>query len=281
MTPEATARSLCEQLGEPAARPRRARDGREHHLFVIQLRGEERLLKFPKDDGLRDPYDPSRSPEDRLRAEASAIQLARDVEVPPDYRFHATTPVCSTMAIIPGTTAEIAYEDGKLDEDGLLAVSLQMGRTLAALHSRRRPSDPEAAAALPDLPGVDPLNARLLHLDYHLGNVMIRPSLGSRWAVAGVVDWTCARWGQPEADLVEMQVSAFVMNPRARDAFVAGYRKACGRAIDIALVERLARAEIRRRLVEDPPENPVQVARWKDWVDQRASGRSLPPPRTK
>lgn len=228
----------------------------------------ERLLKFAREDCLRDPYDGARSAADRLRAEGRAIALARDVEVPEHYAVHETSPLCSTMAILPGTTAEIAYEGRQLDEDGLLSVCVQMGRTLGALHSRRRPSDAAEAAALPDLPGIDPLNARLLHLDYHLGNVMIRPAIATRWAVTGVVDWTCARWGPPEADLVEMQVSVFVLNPRARDAFIAGYRKYCGRAIDIRAVEERARVEVRRRLVEDPPEDPVLAARWQDWVER-------------
>lgn len=253
----------------PNARLVHARDGREHHLFVVTLRGEERLLKFARDDCLKDPYDAARSPADRLRSEHRAIQLARDVEVPEHYVIHETAPVCSTMGIIPGTTAEIAYEEGRLDHEGLLAVCVQMGRTLGALHSRRRPSDPAEAAALPDLPDIDRPNARLLHLDYHLGNVMIRPALATRWAVTGVVDWTCARWGPPEADLVEMQVSVFVMNPRARDAFVAGYRRQAGRAIDVADVERRAAVEVRRRIVEDPPADAVLLARWKDWVDTR------------
>ena len=127
----------------------------------------------------------------------------------------------------------------------------------------------ELAAALPDLPGIDPLNARLLHLDFHLGNVLIRPALGTRYAVTGVVDWTCARWGPPEADVFEMQVSVFALNPRARDAFVAGYRRESGRAMDLKEVEWRAALEIRRRLVEDPPEDPVLSRRWKDWVEKR------------
>lgn len=269
MNAELTARSLVRQLGHPDAPLVQARDGREHHLFRVTLGGEERLLKFARPDCLPDPYDPSRPPDERLRAEARAIALARDVEVPAHYQVHETTPLCSTMAVIPGTTAEIAYEAGRLDEEGLAAVCLQMGRTLAALHSRRRPTDPAAAAALPDLGGCDPLNARLLHLDYHLGNALIRPALGSRYVVTGVVDWTCARWGLPEADFVEMQVSVFCLNPRARDAFVVGYRRQSGRAVDLPEVERRAVVEIRRRLAEDPPADPVLLRRWQDWAERR------------
>ncbi len=269
VTAEETARSLCRQLGVSDAGLLHLRDGREHHLFELQTPEGLRLLKFAREDCLPDPYDRARKPEDRLRAEKRAISLAKNVEVPADYEIHETTPLCSTMAVLPGTTAEIALESGRLDEEGLQAVCLELGKTLAALHSRRRPADVQEAAAIPDLPGSDPLNARLLHLDFHLGNVLVRPALGGRYQVMGVVDWTCARWGPPEADLVEMYVSVFVLNPRAGDAFVAGYRRASGRAVDMKAVEASAAAEIKRRLVEDPPGDDVLAARWKDWVAKR------------
>jgi aminoglycoside phosphotransferase (APT) family kinase protein len=266
---------LLAALGLPVVTPIRARDGREHHLFRVMTPpgtcgdadpGGERLLKFPRADGLPDPFDPRRLPADRLRAEAEVLRLVRGVGVPAPYRLFDTTPACAIMGIIPGTTAEIAYDRGQLDDQGLTAVCLQMGRTLAAIHARKRPEDP---GLVPDLEDSDPATARLLHLDYHLGNVIGRPQLRGSWTIDGVIDWTCARWGPPEADLVEMQVSVFVLNPRARDAFVAGYRQASGRAIDMAAVEERAAFEIRRRLVFDPPANEVLARRWADWVDTR------------
>ncbi len=269
MDPVATARSLCAQLGVPNAPIARARDGREHHLFRVTLPQGERLLKFARADCLPDPYDPQRKPADRLRAEARAIGFVREVEVPTDYQIHETTPLCSTLGILPGTTAEILLEDKRLDESTLVTLCVQLGRTLAGIHGRRRPLVPEDAAALPDLPDVDPMNARLLHLDFHLGNVLIRPSISTGYAVSGVVDWTCARWGPPEADLVELQVSVFALNPRARDGFIAGYRKFAGRTFDLKDVERRATLEIQRRLVDDPPSDPVLARRWKDWVETR------------
>lgn len=273
-TPEETAARLGRQLGLHE-RMIRARDGREHHLFRVTAAsglcgaddpGGERLLKFPRSDALPDPFDPARPAADRLRAEAEVLGRVRGVGVPAPYRVFDTVPVCAVMGVLPGTTAEIAYERGQLDEQGLLGVSLQMGRSLAAIHSVKRPSDP---GGVPDLPDVAPEGRRLLHLDYHLGNVLGRPQLASAWAITGVVDWTCARWGPVEADLVEMQVSVFVLNPRARDAFVAGYRQASGRAIDMRVVEKRAAWEIRRRLVVDRPENEVLAKRWEDWVAKR------------
>lgn len=266
--PAVIARSLAEQLGYPNARLVRARDGREHHLFRIDLPEGERLLKFPRVDPILDPYDHGRTPTERLLAEQFAIEAVIGVPVPQPYALYDTEPVCAVMGILPGTTAEIAYERGQLDEHSLVGVCLQMGRTLGMLHRRRPPEDPDHRY-LPLLPGFDPEESRLLHLDYHLGNVLGRPQLGGAWTITGVVDFTCARWGPIEADFVEMQVSVFALNPRARDAFVAGYRQVTLRGVDMQDVERRAITEIRRRLREDPPEDEVMLRRWKDWADRR------------
>ncbi len=276
--PEQTATRLAHVLGlDP--RLIRARDGREHHLFRVQSPaglcgaddpGGERLLKFPRLDALPDPFDPARPAADRLRAEGEVLTRVRGIGVPSPYRVFDTQPVCAVMGVLPGTTAEIAYERGQLDEQGLLGVSLQMGRTLAAIHSVKRPDVAEAhPGGIPDLPDAAPEGRRLLHLDYHLGNVLGRPQLAGAWTITGVVDWTCARWGPVEADLVEMQASVFCLNPRARDAFVAGYRQASGRAIDMAHVEERAAAEIKRRLVVDRPASEELARRWEDWVAKR------------
>lgn len=261
-----TARSLAEQLGHPHARLTAARDGREHHLFRIALPEGERMLKFPRRDALRDPFDPTRTPTERLLAESYAVSMVRNVGVPQPHIVYDTDPVCSLMGILPGITAEIAYERGQLDEESLLGVCLQMGRTLGLVHATRRP---EGDDYLPDLPGCDPKDARLLHLDFHLGNVLGRPMLGGAWTITGVVDFTCARWGPIEADFVEMQVSVFALNPRARAAFVAGYRQITAAPVDMREVERRSIAEIRRRLRDEPPADEVMLRRWKDWADTR------------
>lgn len=246
---------MLQSLGEPEARAVHVRDGREHHIFRVALARGERMLKLPRVDALPDPWDPSRSAAERLHCEAWAVHHARGVPVPGNYEVHASNPPCATMDVLPGVTAEQALERGQLDAEMLVNVCLSMGRALASLHGVKRPP---GGGGLPDLPGSDADSARLLHMDFHLGNMLGRPRLGMTWEVTGVVDWTCARWGPPEADFVEMQVSVFVMNPRARDAFVAGYRQVAGRAIDMADVERRAAAEIRRRLADDPPPEAIR-----------------------
>lgn len=266
MDPEAVLFDLLNQLGVPDARWTPMREGREHHLYRVTLPEGDRVLKFARSAPFPDPWGPDRSPDDRLAAEAYALTLVKGVPVPAPYTWYDTRPRCAVMGVVPGTTAEAEYERGALDLDDLVAVCLQMGRTLAAVHARKRP---EGQDWLPTLPGGQPDNLRLLHLDYHLGNVLGRRQLGGTWQITGVIDWTRARWGPPEYDFVEMQVSVFSLNPRARDAFVAGYRQASGRAVDLKEVERLAAGEIRRRLEFDPPADEVLRRRWEDWVDTR------------
>ena len=169
------------------------------------------------------------------------------------------------MDVVPGTTAEQAWERGQLDADSLVQVCLQMGKMLANLHSVRLGS---GGGGLPVLELSTTGSARLLHLDYHLGNVLGRPRIGAGWEITGVLDWTCARWGPPEADFVEMQVSVFIRNPRARDAFVAGYRRVANRAVDLLEVERRAAREIRRRLASDPTEGGEARAYWATWAEK-------------
>jgi aminoglycoside phosphotransferase (APT) family kinase protein len=256
---DACAERLCAEL-QLSGQLMPLRDGREHHLYRLVHTSMEHILKFPRKDAIPDPFDPNRSALERLQGEAIAIGLASNVPVPKDYRVFSTSPPCALMSLMPGITPEMVYERGRMDFTGLMGVCVQMGRVLATIHSRKRP---EGGAGLPDLPGADPAASRLLHLDYHLGNVLGVPHTG--WQITGVLDWTCARWGPPEADLTELQVSVFVGNPRARDAFVAGYRQVSGRALDLSEVDRRSAREIERRLIEDPPELSLQEI-WKGWL---------------
>lgn len=251
------------------AQPIPLRDGREHHLYRLQTPDGERILKFPRPDALKDPFDPERSSADRLRGESLAIHLVQGVPVPRPYHFYNHTRVpCSVMGLLPGCSPEAHHERKRLDWVSLMGLSVQMGRMLAHIHHRRRPPD---GAGLPDLPGSHPEGARLLHLDFHIGNVLGHPQTG--WQLTGVLDWTCARWGPPEADLVELQVSVFSANPQARDAFISGYRQISGHQLDIRMVEERAAAEIQRRLVEDPPA-PEMLGIWSSWLEKRKFSRS-------
>ncbi len=264
---QSLAERLLRQIGVQGVRPVHLRDGREHHLFRVSLDDGERVLKFPKRDAIPDPFTLGRSSGERLCSEAIAVDLVRQVPVPRPYEIFATDPVCALMAFVPGTTAEIAYERGQLDEDGLLNMCLQMGRTLANIHRVRRP---EGLHELPDLEAAEPDRMRLVHLDYHLGNVLAQRQLGGSWNITAVIDWTCARWGPPEADFVELQVSVFINNPRARDAMIAGYRQVAPRVVSVKDIETRAVAEIRRRLAVDPPD--AQTARaWVRWVASRST----------
>lgn len=265
MDHEELARSVLDQLGETNARRVHVRDGREHHVFRVQLAEGERMLKIPREDGLPDPYDPTRTPLQRLMAEGDAISLARGVPVPRFYTVHNTSPCCATMEALPGQTAEQALERGQLDGEGLARVCLQMGRTLALLHRVRRTALDSLPPLLPDATDGP---SRLLHLDFHLGNVLGRPRLGTRWEITGVVDWTCARWGPAEADFVEMQIGVFIRNPAARDAFIAGYRQVSLRAVDVADVERRAGVELKKRLASEPDAGGEARHHWQAFADR-------------
>lgn len=239
------------------------RDGREHHLYRLHRRQGDLVLKFHRDDGLPDPIDPKRSWAARLLGEAIAIRMVQGVPVPTPYEvFLQTERPCALMPVLTGTTPEIHYEKGHLDYTGLMGVCVQMGRALAHIHTLRRPAD---GGGLPDLPGADLKHARLLHMDFHIGNVLGVPMHG--WQITGVLDWTCARWGPPEADLVELQVSVFVANPRARDAFLTGYRQASGCNLNMADVEHRAKLEIQRRIKKDPPSPELRYL-WEQWLSR-------------
>lgn len=239
------------------------RDGREHHLYQVRLSEGIRLLKFPRVDALADPYDPHRTAEERLLAEATAIYMIRDVPVPSPYLLYPSSPMCALMGQMVGTTPEIDIERGRLDATLLHTICVQMGRALARIHACRRPADPP----LPDLEPVR--DSRLLHLDFHLGNVLGTPRASGHWELTGVVDWTCARFGPVEADFAEMQISVFILNPRMRDAFIGGYRQLAPVPIDLDDIERRAAALIRQRLALDPPMSEWQRDVWSQWAKGR------------
>ena len=140
-----------------------------------------------------------------------------------------------------------------------------MGRGLAGVHSTRRPQEP---TDIPDLPGCDPSSARLLHMDYHLGNVqVIRDRRRGGYAVSGVVDWVLCRWGPREADFVEMTLSVFKQIPQAREAFMAGYRSAGGMQLDRELEYSYLARDLDRRLEAGVQDRKLE-ALWMAWLSE-------------
>jgi hypothetical protein len=65
-----------------------------------------------------------------------------------------------------------------------------------------------------------------------------------------------------------MQVSVFIRNPRARDAFVAGYRQVSMRAVDLRDVERRAAVLLKSRLAADPSEGGSARGYWQAFADR-------------
>jgi hypothetical protein len=171
------------------------------------------------------------------------------------------------MEMLPGSPPELLALRGRLDAATLHHICFMMGELLASIHAVRRPEGP---SPIRDLPGADPARARLLHMDFHLGNVMGALQLGQRWRPLGVIDWTCCHWGPREADMAEMGVSVFATNPSCLDPFLGGYRKGSGLALDPRQVRAWIGREMVRRLAVDPPtEETVRnlwLARVEEWA---------------
>lgn len=273
-SPDVHLRRLLEDNGIELNSLRPARGGLEHHLFVVHLAdGSVRIGKVPR-HGYVDPHWPERRPLQSLRTEAQAVGLVAQrcgdiLQVPTPYQLLGGDPPGALMGVVPGSPPEQTLLKRGMDLRLLQRVCNELGRVLAQLHRVRRPDDP---GDIPDLPGADLADARLLHMDFHLGNVLGDMQLGFGWKCRGVVDWTCAHWGPREADVGEMGASLFATNPDLLDEFMAGYRSATGVGLRRSLVLDALVAELERRLRDDPPDEPrihnLWVARVEEWSRQ-------------
>lgn len=225
--------------------------------------GAHALLKVARPGGAQDPWWPDRTPLGALQAEHAALALVRGVPVPRTH--HVLPPVergdlpGALMSILPGDPPERTLQAGRMDRKLLEEICLEMGRTLAAIHRVKRPEDP---GAITDLPDIDPARARLLHMDFHLGNVLGQRRLGGGWETTGVVDWTCCHWGPRERDFAEMGTSVFATNPWCLDPFLAGYNQGSGLRMPKDLVQGVIGKDLRRRLAADPPEQETVRNLW-------------------
>jgi aminoglycoside phosphotransferase (APT) family kinase protein len=249
------------------------RSGREHHLFRVYFRGgQERILKVPRNDGIGDPWWPGRTQREALRAEREAIQRVRRIDVPTPYHVLPTDPPASIMGVVEGMTPEMVHDRGLLDTTLLSAVCHEMGALLARIHDVKQP---EGTSCIPVLDGADPSRAHLLHMDFHLGNVLGSLRVGGRWYPTGVIDWTWAKWGPREADFAEMGVSVLLQNPWALEPMLQGYREECGLQLEPAVVFTWIRRELERRLRDEPPADETMRALWQQKITLWSEGRFL------
>jgi aminoglycoside phosphotransferase (APT) family kinase protein len=243
--------------------------GSQHHLFrlVGAEDGKPYVLKIARvGDPFGDAWDPARKHLSGLRAEAAAVAMARRVEVPRPSRILSESPPSALMPHLPGESGQSLWDRRRLDEQGLRDLCYAMGGALASVHSLKRPEDPGDIPDLP-IPDFDPGMARLLHMDFHLGNVqVVRDRVRGMYQVKGIVDWVLCRWGPREADLVELSISVFRQFPEARGAFMAGYRRAGGLVFDAAIERRFTLIELRRRLPLAPTDK-VRKA-WEKWIGE-------------
>jgi len=264
-------RSLLALRGMGAVSVRPARSGLEHELFHVVLSdGQVRLGKVPRPD-YRDPHWPDRRAHASLLAEEEAVgrvslKSGRWLKVPEPYLFLEGDPPGALMGIVPGVAPEVPLFRHGLDPRTLRAICAEMGRMMAEVHRVRRP---EGDTAIPDLPGADLGDARLLHMDFHLGNVLGHFQLGQGWKLEGIVDWTCVHWGPREADLAELGASIFATNPDLLDDFLLGYRQRSGLNLDRSRVLDVLVTELDRRMREDPPVDTTirnaYTARLEEW----------------
>lgn len=241
-------------------------DGTQHHLFRLRLDREPYVLKIGRvGEPFGDSWDRQRGHIDGLRAEHLAIELTR-APAPKPSLLLSDDPPAVLQPHIRGESAQTLWERGRLGEQGLLDACFGMGFALASVHATKRPADP---GAIPDLPRADfdPAKARLLHMDYHLGNVQVLPDRRHGYKVSGIVDWVLCRWGEREADVVEMSISVFRQVPPARSTFMAGYRKAGGLPMNKAREDLFTLRELVRRL-EAGVDDPKVEARWEKWTEE-------------
>lgn len=274
LPPDARLRLLLEDNGVAFKSLRLARGGLEHHLYHVHLDdGSVCFGKVPR-DGYVDPHWPEKRADHALRIERQAIGLiaarcGADLSVPTPYTVLDGNPPGALMGVVPGSTPEHLLVTRGMDLRLLRRIVHEMGRVLAILHRVKRPEDP---GDIPDLPGADLEDARLLHMDYHMGNVLGALQLGFGWQCRGVVDWTCAHWGPREADVGEMGASLFATNPDLLDEFLAGYRTSTGIGMRRERVLDFLVAELERRLRDDPPKDVriqnLWVARVEEWSRQ-------------
>lgn len=234
--------------------------GEQHQLYKIVRAGEpQRLLKVPKVSCVA----PGRTCWEGLRAEAEALGHLKGVPSPVPYRLLDGG---ALMAHVPGQSAGFLYQQGRLSSEALISVCFAMGKQLAAIHSHRKPE--AYSGDIPTVPGDFGAPLRLVHGDYHLGNVqLVMDRRRNAWQVSGVVDWVNCSWGPAELDFVELHISVFRQLPGSRDAFLGGYRAGGALTPDLGRAARLLQSELERRLeLGQVPEGHQED--WALWIKQ-------------
>ncbi len=236
--------------------------GREHHVCKVLLDdGDAYVAKVPRRDGYRPIHWPKSGPLRPLRAEAEAIDRLRHVPVAKPSVIFEGDPPFALQPMLPGRPPERELMDGNVSKTSLEDLCLQMGKLLAAIHRTRFPGL-DTETHIPLKVGCVPENARLLHMDYHLGNVLALRDLRRGWRLTGVVDWTCCQWGPREDDFIELGASLFATNPWAFDPFLVGYSRGSGQRLDARNIKAHIGRELRRRLEDEPPESEQIVRLW-------------------
>lgn len=255
------AEELLLRSGYAPLQVQNAGHGTHHHLFVVEIdSGPLLLLRLPR-------YAHSARSIRILQRETEAIRRVRPflpvphpiVLLPDENR-----PEGSLMPILPGVRGTDLLHD-HVDGREAVRVAAELGKLLADLHRVQRETDEPSHihSIFEDLPE----ESTLLHGDAHLGNLLVERNGDGAPRITGIVDWSFARWGPPEADLVEMAVCEAEPRPHVGRAFYEAYLKAGGLPPREPMLRRSLVRELERRLqYHAQSHDPTARDRWTQWL---------------
>jgi aminoglycoside phosphotransferase (APT) family kinase protein len=261
----AQAEELLRRAGLTPLQVQSAGHGSHHHLFVVEIAGEDLLLlRLPR-------YAHSNRSVRTLLRETEAIRRVRPflpvphpvILLPDEERAEG-----SLMPILRGRRGTELLADRMSSRDAV-GIARELGKLLADLHRVQREEDEPShiGPLFEDLPQ----ERNLLHGDAHLGNLLVerRDEDQAKWSITGIIDWSFTHWGPPEADLVEMAICEAEPRPAVGRAFYEAYLKAGALPPREPLFRRALIRELERRLqYHAQSHDPAARDVWTHWLTQ-------------
>jgi aminoglycoside phosphotransferase (APT) family kinase protein len=256
------AQQILERSGFRVRQLQPAGAGSLHVLFVAEVEsGAMQLLRLARSRDLPTVMVSLRAEAEAVRRAYGIVPVAHPMILVPDEDF----PEASLSPIVDGTRATDVRAHAPHDP-GIARLCEELGRTLATLHTIRRPEgEPTHIASHTASVGVE--SEVLLHGDAHLGNLMVRLEKKAGYVVTALIDWSFCRWGPPEADLVEMAICEAEPRPQLGYRFLRAYEDAGGpkprkEVFHLALTRELERRLRAHRQAYDPQARDC----WTRWL---------------
>ncbi len=259
--PLTRAREILLRSGHRVRQIQPAGSGSLHHLLIVELEdGGLQLMRLARSQDLEHTRV-------SLRAEAEAARRAHGI-VPVAYPMllvpDELRPEASLSPILPGVRAIDLRAKAPYDP-GIGLLCQMLGRTLATLHTIRRPLGEPSYIGGSGRP-LDERGDRLLHGDAHLGNLMVEVIPRKGFHVSGLIDWSFCHWGPPEADLVEMAICEAEPRPRLGQLFLKAYVDNGGEKPRREVFHEALAQELERRLHSHAQAyDPVARDVWTRW----------------